>query len=503
MQCEPAFPAFEAIYAAGQGQVVMTRLIADLETPVSAFLKLAEGRAYAGLFESVEGGATIGRYSFIVMKPDLIWRCRGENAEINRRARFDAEAFEPLPGPPLDSLKALIRECRFPLPEGLPPMAAALVGYMGYDTVRLMEKLPDESERVLDVPDGLFMRPTVVAVFDRVEDVVTVFSPVWPQASVTARAAYNQALERLSDVVADFERSLPQRREALDLEAELPKPTANMPPEGYKAMVERAKEYVLAGDIFQVVLSQRFSVPFQLPPFALYRALRRLNPSPFLVYADFGGFSIVASSPEILVRLRGGKVTIRPLAGTRKRGADAAEDKVLIEDLLGDPKERAEHLMLLDLGRNDVGRVAQIGSVEVTEQFGIELYSHVMHIVSHVEGRIRPEYDAVDALVAGFPAGTVSGAPKVRAMEIIEELEPDRRGIYGGCMGYFGANGDMDTCIALRTAIVKDGTMYVQAGAGVVADSVPESEHQECVNKARALVRAAEEAVRFAARRGN
>jgi anthranilate synthase component 1 len=382
-------------------------------------------------------------------------------------------------------------------------MASALIGYMGYDTVRLMEKLPATNPDVLNVPDGLFLRPTVVAVFDRVEDVVTVFTPVWPAAGVGARAAYNQALERLSDVVVDFERSLPQRRDPGDLLAELPPPSANMSGEAYKAMVARAKEYILAGDIFQVVLSERFQVPFALPPFALYRALRRLNPSPFLVYADFGGYAVVASSPEILVRLRDGKVTIRPLAGTRKRGKDAAEDKALMEELLADPKERAEHLMLLDLGRNDVGRVAQIGSVKVTDQFAIELYSHVMHIVSNVDGMIDRKHDALAALVAGFPAGTVSGAPKVRAMEIIEELEPDRRGIYGGCIGYFGANGDMDTCIALRTAVVKDGTMYVQAGAGVVADSVPESEHQECQNKARALIRAAEEAVRFAARRGN
>jgi anthranilate synthase component 1 len=268
-------------------------------------------------------------------------------------------------------------------------------------------------------------------------------------------------------------------------------------------MVLKAKEYILAGDIFQVVLSQRLSLPFRLPPFALYRALRRLNPSPFLFFIDLGGFAIVGSSPEILVRLRDGTVTIRPIAGTRPRGATPAEDRALAKDLLADPKELAEHLMLLDLGRNDVGRVAEVGSVKVTEKNVIELYSHVMHIVSNVEGKLAKGKDAMDALIAGFPAGTVSGAPKVRAMEIIEELEPQRRGIYGGCVGYFGAGGSMDTCIALRTAVVKDGTMYIQAGAGLVADSKPESEHQECWNKARALLRAAEEAVRFAARRGN
>jgi len=502
MQSAPDFAAFEATYKAGRAQVVHTKLIADLETPVSAFLKLAEGKPNAFLFESVEGGSIIGRYSFLGMRPDLIWRCRGDRAEINRKARFDAASFEPLTGPVLDSLRALIEECRFELPEGLPPMASCLLGYMGYDTVRLMEKLPAENPVAIDVPDGMFIRPTVVAVFDRVEDLVTVFTPVWPRDDVSARAAYAQACERLADVAQDFERALPQRREIADLK-ELPEPAANMTREDFHAMVARAKDYILAGDIFQVVLSQRLSLPFSLPPFALYRALRRLNPSPFLFFIDFGSHAIVGSSPEILVRLRDGMVTIRPIAGTRPRGATPAEDRALAEDLLSDPKELAEHLMLLDLGRNDVGRVAEVGSVKVTEKNVIELYSHVMHIVSNVEGRLAAGKDAMDALVAGFPAGTVSGAPKVRAMEIIEELEPERRGIYGGCVGYFGAGGAMDTCIALRTAVVKDSTMYIQAGAGIVADSKPESEHQECWNKARALLRAAEEAVRFAARRGN
>jgi anthranilate synthase component 1 len=503
MQSSPDFAAFEAVYDAGRAQVVHTALIADLETPVSAFLKLAEGKPNAFLFESVEGGSIIGRYSFLGMRPDLIWRCRGRKAEINRRARFDSGSFEPLDKPVLDSLRDLIEECRFELPEGLPPMASCLLGYMGYDTVRLMEDLPDDNPLAIDVPDGLFIRPTVVAVFDRVEDLVTVFTPVWPRGDVSARAAYAQACERLADVAQDFERALPRGRDVIADLDELPPPAANMTREDFHAMVLKAKEYILAGDIFQVVLSQRLSLPFKLPPFALYRALRRLNPSPFLFFIDLGGFAIVGSSPEILVRLRDGMVTIRPIAGTRPRGSTPAEDRALAEDLLADPKELAEHLMLLDLGRNDVGRVAEIGSVKVTEKNVVELYSHVMHIVSNVEGRIAEGKDAMDALIAGFPAGTVSGAPKVRAMEIIEELEPERRGIYGGCVGYFGAGGSMDTCIALRTAVVKDDTMYIQAGAGLVADSKPESEHQECWNKARALLRAAEEAVRFAARRGN
>jgi len=502
MQSTPAFEDFRAVYDAGRPQVVITRLVADLETPVSAFLKLTDNRPYSFLFESVEGGATIGRYSFITMKPDLIWRCRrspeGTRAEINRQARTDAEAFDTVDAAPLASLRALIDESRIDLPPELPPMASSLIGYMGYDAVRLMERLPDANPDVLGIPDALFVRPTLTAVFDRVEDVVTVITPVWPRAGIDAAAAYDLARERLAGCVEDFARSLPYRREPAQGDHALPEPSSNMSPEDFRGMVEKAKDFIAAGDVFQVVPSQRFNLPFALPPFALYRALRRLNPSPFLFFMDFGSFAAVGSSPEILVRLRGETVTLRPLAGTRKRGATAAEDRALSEELLADPKELAEHLMLLDLGRNDVGRVAQIGSISVPARFTVEYYSHVMHISSTVEGKLRRELDALDALIAGFPAGTVSGAPKIRAMEIIDELEPERRGLYAGAVGYFGAGGDMDTCIALRTALIKDGTMYVQAGGGVVADSDPEDEFQESRNKARALIRAAEEALRFA-----
>ncbi len=501
METSPSLDAFRKGYGEGKAQVVWTTLVADLETPVSAFLKLADGRANSFLFESVEGGEIRGRYSFIGLKPDLTWRCRGDSAEINRRARVDPNAFEPCPDGTLASLRALIKESEIDLPDGLPPMAAGLVGYMGYDTVRCMEHLPDENPDTLDLPDGLFVRPTVIAIFDSIEDQVTVVTPVRPADGLDADAAYAQACERLGDVVADFARSLPYRRDSVGL-SELPEPIGHMSPDDYKAMVRAAKEYILAGDIFQVVLSQRFETPFALPPFALYRALRRTNPSPFLTFLDFGDFAIVGSSPEILVRLRDDTVTIRPIAGTRPRGRTAAEDEALAQDMLADEKECAEHLMLLDLGRNDVGRVSQIGSVTVTQRNIVEYYSHVMHIVSNVEGKIRSDYDALGALVAGFPAGTVSGAPKVRAMEIIDELEPVKRGLYAGCIGYFGADGAMDTCIALRTAVVKDGRMYIQAGAGIVADSDPDSEHEECLNKARALVRAAQEAVRFSARHG-
>ena len=497
MRVSPGFDAFAQVHGADKAQVVFTSLVADLETPVSAFMKLSEGRFNSFLFESVEGGATIGRYSFIGLKPDVIWRCFGTRAEINRRAGAGDGAFQPLEGGPLDSLRELVAQSRIELPPELPPMAAALIGYMGYDMVRLVERLPDDNPDLLGLPDGMFVRPTIMAVFDRLEDRITLFTPVWPDPRIDARAAYDAARARLAAVAAGFERALPARREPAKNGAGLPEPESNITQSGYHETVERAKEYIRAGDIFQVVPSQRFKLPFALPPLALYRALRRLNPSPFLFLLDFGDFAVVGSSPEILVRLRGDTVTIRPIAGTRPRGKTPAEDRALAEELLADPKERAEHLMLLDLGRNDVGRVAKVGSVQVTEDFVIERYSHVMHIVSNVEGTLDPNYDALSALVAGFPAGTVSGAPKVRAMEIIDELEPERRGIYAGAVGYFGANGDMDTCIALRTAVVKDGVMYVQAGGGVVADSDPEAEYQETRNKARALIRAAEEAIRF------
>jgi len=505
MHVTPDFATFAGAYQAARPALVWTTLIADLETPVSAMLKLCEGKPNSFLFESVEGGETRGRYSFIGLKPDLIWRSRGDKAEINRRALTDAGSFEPHRGSGpgvMESLRAIVAECRVAAPAPLPPMASGLFGYLGYGMVGQMEKLPDENPDRLGIPDGLLLRPTIVCVFDNVQDSVTIVTPVWPEPGIPAHQAYEAAQARLAQILADFERNISQRRDETDKSLVLPEPVANMSHAEFLGMVEAAKEYIRAGEIFQVVPSQRFRVPFQLPPFALYRALRRLNPSPFLFFLDFGDFSVVGSSPEIMVRSRGGKVTIRPIAGTRPRGATPEEDQAMADGLLADEKELAEHLMLLDLARNDVGRVAEIGSVKVREQMTIERFSHVMHICSVVEGRLDPSHDAIDALVAGFPAGTVSGAPKVRAMQIIDELEPERRNIYGGAIGYFGGDGSMDTCIALRTAVVKDGTMIVQAGAGIVADSNPESEFQETVNKARALIRAAEEAVRFAAGHG-
>ncbi len=501
VDCAPAFDAFVRAYDSGAAQVVTTRLIADLETPVSAYLKLARPGAMSFLFESVEGGAVRGRYSMIGLAPDLIWRTHGARAERNISPATTPDAFTPDDAPALASLRDLIAQSAIDLPADLPPMAAGVFGYMGYDTIRLVEHLPAVNNDVLGVPDGILIRPTVMVIFDAVKDEMTLVTPVRPSATVSATDAYTAASARLCATVDALDSPLAHAARLTDPAAPLTahEPRSNTTPAQFATMVAKAKDYIAAGDIFQVVLSQRFSAPFTLPPFSLYRALRRTNPSPFLFHLDFGSFALVGSSPEILVRVRDGAVTIRPIAGTARRGATREEDQALAAALLADPKERSEHLMLLDLGRNDVGRVATPGTIRVTDQFVIERYSHVMHIVSNVEGQLDPAYDPVDALMAGFPAGTVSGAPKVRAMEIIDELESAKRGPYAGCVGYFSADGEMDTAIVLRTAIVKDGVMHIQAGAGIVTDSIAENEQQECINKAKALVRAAEEAVRFSA----
>jgi anthranilate synthase component I len=497
MQFEPSAETFAARYAAGEPQVVWTTLVADLETPVSAFLKVAGARPASFLLESVEGGAVRGRYSIIGLDPDVLLRINDRGAEINRTARAHSEAFTAMWEPPLAALRSFIAESRIALPEALPPMAAGVFGYLGYDIVRLIEDLPAPRRDGLGIPDGVLVRPTLVLVFDAVEDTMTIVTPVRADKAVSAQTALAAATERLAAIVHALDRPLDKATEVV-VDASHAKPISNTTPAEFKRMVARAKDYIAAGDIFQVVLSQRFELPFALPPFALYRALRRINPSPYLYFLNFGSFAIAGSSPEIMVKTAGGIVAIRPIAGTRRRGLTPREDLALEAELLADPKERAEHLMLLDLGRNDVGRVAEIGSVKVTDQFFVERYSQVMHIASNVEGRLRKDCSALDALAAGFPAGTVSGAPKVRAMQIIDELEKEKRSLYAGCVGYFSAGEQMDTCIALRTALLKDGKMYVQAGAGIVADSEPDLEQQECINKAKALFRAAEEAKRFA-----
>ncbi len=497
----PDFAAFEAAWAQGENQLVYVRLAADLDTPVSLYLKLAGAGRDSFILESVTGGEVRGRYSIIGLKPDLIWECHGPQARLNRAARFDPDAFDSEPLPPLDSLRALLAESRIAMPPDLPAAAAGLFGYLGYDMIRQVEHLPNVNPDPIGVPDARMLRPSVVAVLDGVKGEVTVVAPAWASEGQSARAAYAQAAERVMDAVRDLDRAVAGAARDFGEAAPVGEARSNFAKPDYLAAVDKAKDYIRAGDIFQVVPSQRWAQEFTLPPFALYRSLRRTNPSPFMFYFDFGapgaGFQIIGASPEILVRLRDGEVTIRPIAGTRPRGATAEEDRALEADLLSDQKELAEHLMLLDLGRNDVGRVAKIGTVRPTEEFIIERYSHVMHIVSNVVGEIAPEHDALSALLAGLPAGTVSGAPKVRAMEIIDELEPEKRGVYGGGAGYFAANGEMDMCICLRTAVVKDQVLYIQAGGGVVYDSDPEAEFQETVNKSRALRRAAEEAGRF------
>jgi anthranilate synthase component 1 len=490
---------------------------------VSAALKLMETGRGDFLLESVEGGRSRGRYSLLGLAPDLVFRADGARAEVNREWPTDAHAFAPLPRDTLTELRALVEACKIDVAadqaEGLPGVLACLVGYFAYETIGLVEKLPRPPANPIGLPDMIFVRPTAVLVFDRLADVLFVAAPVWPSDVAPARAV-EAAVERIDAVLARLAMPIaakpvhPELVEGLAYSGAAAKagqgfdtlspngegltPTPIVPSTRYAAMVERAREYIAAGDIFQVVLAQRFTLPFTLPPFNLYRALRRINPSPFLYHLDMPGFALIGSSPEILVRVRDDEITLRPIAGTRPRGKTALEDAENKSSLLADPKERAEHLMLLDLGRNDVGRAAAAGSVKVTESYTVEFYSHVMHIVSNVVGKLAKGKDALDAMFAGFPAGTVSGAPKVRACEIIAELEPETRGAYAGGVGYFSPDGSMDSCIVLRTAVVKDGVMHVQAGAGIVADSVPEYEQRECEAKAGALMAAAREAVRVA-----
>jgi anthranilate synthase component I len=477
--------------AAGRPALVWRSTIADTETPVSAFLKLYEPGRGDFLLESVEGGAVRGRYSLIGLAPDLVFRAEGPTAAINRSWLADRTAFEAVAEDSLTALRKLVASCRVDMPEGLPSVLACLVGYFGYETVGLIEKLARPPANPLDLPDMMFVRPTLILIFDRLADQLYVAAPVWPGGDVDAAIErIESAQARLAAPLAVQERTDPAKLSGLEGD---PQPV--LAPGRYANMVAAAKDYITAGDIFQVVLAQRFTMPFPLPPIDLYRALRRINPSPFLYHLDLPGFTITGSSPEILVRVRDDEVTIRPIAGTRPRGKTALEDAENRDSLLADPKERAEHLMLLDLGRNDVGRVTTSGSVTVTDRYAVEYYSHVMHIVSNVVGRLSPDKDALDALFAGFPAGTVSGAPKVRACEIIAELEPETRGAYAGGVGYFGPDGNMDSCIVLRTAIVKDGVMHIQAGAGIVADSDPASEQRECEAKAGALIAAARDAI--------
>ncbi|MEQ1509162.1 MAG: chorismate-binding protein [Sphingopyxis sp.] len=492
----------------GKPALLWAQTVADTETPVSAALKLFEDERGDWLLESVEGGETRGRYSLIGLAPDLMFRADGERCEINRDWAYDRAAFAPLEGDPLIALRGLVESCRIDaIPHGLPPALACLVGYFSYETYGLVEPIARPPTNPIAVPDMLFVRPSVILIFDRLADMLWIVAPIWPSQTPPQRAV-ELAAERIEAAIARLASPIPPHAHGEAANADVVSTlTPTLPDGAYRDMVLAAKEHIHAGNIFQVVLAQRFTAPFTLPPFQLYRALRRINPSPFLYFLDLPGFAVVGSSPEILVRVRGGpdedkEVTIRPIAGTRPRGANAAADAANHDALLADPKECAEHLMLLDLGRNDVGRAATAGSVTVTDSFMVEKYSHVMHIVSNVTGRLAEGKDALDALFAGFPAGTVSGAPKVRAAQIIAELERETRGIYAGGIGYFGPDGSMDSCIVLRTGIVKDGVLHVTAGAGIVADSDPDYEQRECEAKAGALIAAAREAMRVASEAG-
>ena len=457
---------------------------ADLDTPLSVYLKLAN-QPWSYLLESVQGGERFGRYSFIGLPAETRFEVRGRLCSEywgNRLVQQSEHAD------PLEFVRTCQARFRAALPAGLPRFCGGLVGYFSYDVVRYIEPRLAQTSKpadALDVPDVLLLLSEQLAVVDNLSGKLYLIVYADPREA----GAYARAQARLQELAATLRRPVEMPAERPATSGELQHEFAQS---AFMAAVERAKRYIYDGDIMQAVLSQRISHRYSASPLSLYRALRALNPSPYMFYYDMGGFQVVGASPEILVRLEGDTVTLRPIAGTRPRGATRDEDHALEQELLADPKERAEHVMLMDLGRNDVGRVAQIGSVRVTDNMVVERYSHVMHIVSNVEGRLKPGLDAVAVLKATFPAGTVSGAPKVRAMEIIDELEPTKRGIYAGAVGYLGFNGDMDLAIAIRTAVVKDERLFVQAGAGIVADSVPQSEWVETQNKARAVLRAAE-----------
>ena len=501
MMYQPDYKIFKKILDKEKSHVIWTTLVADLDTPVSAMIRLGENTPYSFLLESVEGGDTKGRYSILGLNPDLIWRSYKNKAEINYNPEISINNFIPDDKETFASLRHLMKISKIKIPKNLPPMSSGLVGYLGFDNIKLVENIPSNNPSSLKLPDGIFIRPKIMIIFDAVEDKMTIITPVYVNIknNQSSKELYQNSCKYIDNIINLLKRPIDNKHfnkgknnnKNNDI-------TSNFTKSQYLKIIQKVKEYIVAGDIFQVVPSQRFQMPFNLPPFNLYRSLRRLNPSPFLYYLNFNDFSVIGSSPEILVRVRDNKVTIRPIAGTRPRGKTTEDDNALANDLLNDQKEISEHRMLLDLARNDVAKVSTSGSLNVTEKMIIERYSHVMHIVSNVEGKKLDNVDYLEALLSGFPAGTVSGAPKIRAMEIIDELENDKREVYGGCVGYFSSDGAMDTCITLRTAIVKDNKMYVQAGGGIVADSNPEDEYQETVNKAKALFKAANEALRFA-----
>jgi len=479
----PSLEEFRVKAARGNLVPVYKEILADMETPVSALQKI--DNTYAFLLESVEGGEKIAQYSFIGSNPSLVFSSKGDTVTIVRDGMTEKKTNV---SDPIEELKRLMAEFRPVNVKGLPRFHGGAVGYVGYDMVRFFEKLPPSKSDELDVPDCLFMLTDTILVFDHVNHKIKVVSNAHINGS-SVNEAYNKAVAKIDEIISLLKQPLSYRKTSKGNWDES-KVKSNFIPKEYEKAVDIAKEYIKAGDIVQVVPSQRLSVPVSADAFDIYRALRTINPSPYMYYLKFDGLQVAGSSPEVMVRAENGVVTMRPIAGTARRGSSDEEDADIAKELLSDPKELAEHVMLVDLGRNDVGRVCQYGSVKVDELMVIEKYSHVMHIVSNVVGKLRHDKDAFDVLRACLPAGTVSGAPKIRAMEIINELEPSQRGIYAGAVGYFSFSGNSDTAIAIRTVLVKDGMAYVQAGGGIVADSIPTSEYQETMNKARACMKA-------------
>jgi len=467
-------------------QILSHQIVADTETPVSTLLKISKNEKYSFLLESVEGGDQRGRYSLLGCKPDIIWKVKNGKVSIKSNCKYIKDNVN-VDLNPIQSLRNILQLSKIQRDFNKTPYPV-LVGYLGYPMIQYMEKINLSNPDTLNIPEAIMIRPKIVAVFDNIKDTIDVMTAIYPEKNIKAEIALKKAEKLIKESVEKLNTQITKDDVSNKKNIQI---KSNYKKEDYLKIVEKAKKYIHSGDIFQVVPSQRFQCEYILSAKTLYRSLRRLNPSPFLVNLNFDNIGLVASSPEILVRVRDGKVTIRPIAGTRKRGKTTNEDRKLSNELLNDQKELAEHLMLLDLGRNDVGRVANVGTVSVTEKMIVEYYSHVMHIVSNVEGDLKKNMDSIDALISGFPAGTVSGAPKIRAMEIIEELENVNRSFYGGAMGYFDSNGQMDTCISLRTGLIKDNNLYVQAGGGVVYDSDPEKEFQETINKAQAIIAAA------------
>ena len=478
-------------YNNNTSQIIYKKIIADTETPISTFLKISKNKKYSFLLESVEGGEQRGRFSLLGCQPDLIWRVDNGRAEIETfDDTIDCSLFKK--SNPIESLRDLLSLSIIPN-KNIETPYPVLVGYFGYSMIKYMEKINLKNTDSINIPEAVMIRPRLVAVFDNIKDTINIMTSVYPNNGVNAEKAYENANKIISNAIIEINSDIKKNNYDEKIFDNKINFESNYSKKEYFDIVNKAKTYIKNGDIFQVVTSQRFVTNYNLDAKTLYRSLRRLNPSPFLVNLNFDNYGLVASSPEILVRLRNNKVTIRPIAGTRKRQNSAELDQKVAKELLEDQKELAEHLMLLDLGRNDVGRVAKINSINVTEKMKIEYYSHVMHIVSNVEGILNKKNDAIDALISGFPAGTVSGAPKIRAMEIIEELENLNRSFYGGAMGYFDSKGEMDTCISLRTGLIQNKKLYIQAGGGIVYDSDPEKEYQETINKAKALIAAAED----------